>query len=82
MPKLYLKDGRTYEITEDQSWKIVIVMFLKSWHSNITLRGALPFTVDDIVMDKDEINRRNQSVLIDIPATAKKKSRKKVEELA
>lgn len=79
MPKLYLKDGRTYQITEDQSWKVAIATFLKPWSSKITLRGAEPFAINDIVTDPEEIQHRNQASLFDLtsfPQIQGKKKRK------
>jgi hypothetical protein len=83
MPKLYLKDGRTYQITEAQSLKLAIITFLKPWNSPIGLRGAGSFTIRDIVTDPEEIGHRNQASLFDIPSiTIPKKNKRKTGELA
>lgn len=80
MSKLYIKDGRTYEITEEQYWKLVIWRFLQPADKLIPLKGVTKyFTIRDIVTDADEIMLRNQSSLFDLrgfPQVAKKIKRK------
>lgn len=76
MPRLYLKDGRVLKITEEQSWKLVIVTFLKDWRSSISLRGVDPFKIIDIETDPKKIAIRNQSSMFDLKSYPQQSKRK------
>lgn len=77
MSKLFLKDGREFDLTEEQSIQLAKLIFLIPEWKKIRFSNGAIFCLDDIDHDKGREYRKPQLKLLDFeqvePVEKKKK---------